>query len=149
MKKPDYTTKLCKRFLATLVGLFLLASSLTSCGGGAGAGLGTTASSCFTGLPTAFSTAGHEAHFLGVRILNPTQTKRISTRLDTKGSKKVCLFAFQLPDKAGKYIKTRSHGKVFGNFVLVFYALDKSVLLKKAEISSLPLDFAHAFSIIS
>ena len=130
-----------------LVSIF--GSSLSSCSGGAGAGLGTSSAGCYTALPTSFNSAGTKAHLLGVKLLSATQVSRFAKRFKSHGVTKVCLFAFQLPNKDGSYVRTRSKGKVIGHFVLVFYAIDRNEILRRQQVFSLPIDFAHAFSILS
>lgn len=141
--------KTSKHSIFGIAASFILTLSLSSCGGGAAAGLGTSSSSCFTALPPSLQTAGVTARLLGVRLLDSTRAKRFSNNFYSKGSKKICVFAFELPNRNGRYQTKKSNGRVVGNFIIVFYSLDKSFIITKKHSTSLPLDFAHSFSIIS
>ena len=146
MIMPGYRNRL--RYQAALSSVLILFSALLSGCSGAGAGLGTSSGTCFTALPSSYAVAGKGATLLGVRLLPASKVRRIVRSLGPDLPRGLCVVAFGLVGSSGNYKIKKVGAKVVGNFELVVYSLAERRVIDKSHRTSLPIRFAHAFSII-
>lgn len=136
------------RVAIAIASSFIALGALTSGCSGASAGLGTSSSACFSALPASFGAVGHNAKLLGVRLIPTAKVRRFISGLPATRTSSLCVLAFQLPDSNGKFVEKRAFNRVQGNFELAIYSLQSKTLIGTRLRNTLPIRFAHAFSII-
>ncbi len=136
------------RVVIAMASSFIALGALTSSCAGASAGLGTSSSACFSALPASFGAVGYNAKLLGVRLLPAAKVRRFISGLPASKTPSLCVLAFQLPDSNGKFIEKRAYDRVEGHFELAIYSLESKTLIATRLRNTLPIRFAHAFSII-